>query len=77
MHILKFIPPPMNHRSMEHHYIMLVSHIAECTYTKIRCTSCQSTIHLCNTTTSCRFHIKKNAHILRSDAPPPSDHTFV
>ena len=28
---IKFYPPPIHHRSMEHHYTDEVSHIEECT----------------------------------------------
>ena len=31
-------PPPLDHRSILHHYIQLVSHIEECTYTHGRWT---------------------------------------
>ena len=53
-------PPPIDHRSLEHHYTKDVSHIEECTY---------------NTTRPNKFHIYKNAHMAMADIPPaPIDH---
>ena len=65
---IKFYPPPIHHRSMEHHYTDEVSHIEECTpnllslcfqmkYTAQVYTPLQSTIDLWNTTTPNKFHI--------------------
>ena len=39
------IPPPINHRSMEHHYTAYVSHIEGYTYTYDRCTPPPSINH--------------------------------
>ena len=69
-----YLPPPINHRSMEYHYTKQVSHIAECTYTQGRCTPLQLTIDLWNTTTPNKFHILQNAHIPMADVPPPINH---
>ena len=64
------LPPPIDHRFLENHYTKEVSYIAECTHTQDRWTSHQSIIDACNTTTSDKFHIEKNAHIPKADGPP-------
>ena len=43
-------PPPINHRSLEHHYTKSVSHIGKCTYILGKMYPLlQLTIYLCNT----------------------------
>ena len=58
MHIYQGHPPPIDNRSMEYHYTMSLSDIAECTYTYGRCTSpFQLTIDVWYTATPQKFHM--------------------
>ena len=68
------VPPPINNRSIEYHYIMQVSlHLISFTYSRMHIYQgplLQLTIDLCNTTTPNKCKISQNAHICRAYIPP-------